>query len=75
MQRILFDCSFALSALKNVLARWRPEVVVVISPRLQLGVTGLAGVPVYVFHRMWELANSFANTVAAEYSVLPAPSI
>ena len=41
LQRILFDCSFALSALRSAFRRWSPEVVVVISPPLQLGVTGL----------------------------------
>jgi colanic acid biosynthesis glycosyl transferase WcaI len=41
LQRILFDFSFALSALRGATARWRPEVVVVVSPPLQLGVTGL----------------------------------
>jgi colanic acid biosynthesis glycosyl transferase WcaI len=38
--RILFDCSFALSALLGVATKWRPDVVVVISPPLQLAVTG-----------------------------------
>jgi colanic acid biosynthesis glycosyl transferase WcaI len=41
LQRILFDCSFALSALRSAVQRWSPEVVVVISPPLQLGITGL----------------------------------
>ena len=41
IQRILFDFSFALSALRGAIARWRPEVVVVVSPPLQLAITGL----------------------------------
>ncbi|HUB79442.1 MAG TPA: WcaI family glycosyltransferase [Bryobacteraceae bacterium] len=40
LQRILFDCSFAISALRSAFQRWSPEVVVVISPPLQLGITG-----------------------------------
>jgi colanic acid biosynthesis glycosyl transferase WcaI len=41
LQRILFDCSFAFSALWGAIARRRPEVIVVVSPPLQLAVTGL----------------------------------
>jgi colanic acid biosynthesis glycosyl transferase WcaI len=40
-QRILFDCSFAASALLGMVTRWRPTVVVAISPPLQLGLTAL----------------------------------
>ncbi|HTF70104.1 MAG TPA: WcaI family glycosyltransferase [Edaphobacter sp.] len=40
-RRILFDCSFAVSALLGVVTRWRPDVVVAISPPLQLALTGL----------------------------------
>ncbi len=39
-RRILFDCSFALSALAGILSRPRPDLVLVISPPLQLAVTG-----------------------------------
>src|ERR1017187_92793 len=39
LQRILFDFSFALSALRGAIARSRPEVVVVVSPPLQLAIT------------------------------------
>jgi colanic acid biosynthesis glycosyl transferase WcaI len=41
-RRILFDSSFAISALAGVLTLWRSELVVVISPPLQLALTGLA---------------------------------
>jgi len=40
LQRILFDCSFAASALLGTLFLPRVDLVVVISPPLQLGVTG-----------------------------------
>ena len=39
LQRILFDCSFAVSALFGIAITWRPDVVVIISPPLQLAVT------------------------------------
>jgi colanic acid biosynthesis glycosyl transferase WcaI len=39
LQRILFDCSFALSALVGSLFGKRPELVIVISPPLQLSIT------------------------------------
>jgi colanic acid biosynthesis glycosyl transferase WcaI len=39
LQRILFDCSFALSALFGISLTWRPDIVVIISPPLQLAVT------------------------------------
>ncbi len=39
LQRILFDCSFALSAFFGAVTSWRPDAVVVISPPLQLAVT------------------------------------
>jgi colanic acid biosynthesis glycosyl transferase WcaI len=38
-QRILFDCSFAASALIGALFGKRPELVIVISPPLQLSIT------------------------------------
>jgi colanic acid biosynthesis glycosyl transferase WcaI len=41
LQRVLFDCSFAFSALRGAIARWQPDVVVVVSPPLQLAITGL----------------------------------
>lgn len=39
LQRILFDCSFALSAFFGALSGKRPELVIVISPPLQLSIT------------------------------------
>src|SRR5882672_9202359 len=38
--RILFDCVFALSAMVGFFSGPRPDVVVVISPPLQLAITG-----------------------------------
>lgn len=40
LQRILFDCSFALSALVGNLFSPRVDLVIVISPPLQVGLTG-----------------------------------
>jgi colanic acid biosynthesis glycosyl transferase WcaI len=40
LQRILFDCSFAASALVGALFGPRPDLVIAISPPLQLAVTG-----------------------------------
>lgn len=42
LQRILFDCSFALSAFLGNLFSPRADLIVVISPPLQLGLTGWA---------------------------------
>ena len=39
LQRILFDCSFAVSAFIGSLLGKRPELVIVISPPLQLSIT------------------------------------
>jgi len=39
LQRILFDCSFAVSALMGALFGKSPELVIVISPPLQLSIT------------------------------------
>jgi putative colanic acid biosynthesis glycosyltransferase WcaI len=41
LRRILFDTSFSLSALAAIFRGKRPDVVVVISPPLQLGITAL----------------------------------
>ena len=38
--RVLFDCSFALSALTGLFVGLRPDLIVVISPPLQLAITG-----------------------------------
>ena len=40
LSRILFDCVFAISALAGILTGHRPGLVVVISPPLQLAITG-----------------------------------
>lgn len=40
LQRILFDCSFALSALIGNLFSPRADLIIVISPPLQIGLTG-----------------------------------
>lgn len=40
LQRILFDCVFSISALAGIFAGKRPHLVVVISPPLQLAITG-----------------------------------
>ena len=40
-RRILFDCSFAVSAIAGAFTRPRPDVVVIISPPLQLALTAL----------------------------------
>ena len=41
LRRILFDCSFALSAIRGIVTRWRPDVIVAISPPLELALTGM----------------------------------
>jgi colanic acid biosynthesis glycosyl transferase WcaI len=40
LQRVLFDCIFSVSALAGIVAGKRPDLVVVISPPLQLAITG-----------------------------------
>jgi colanic acid biosynthesis glycosyl transferase WcaI len=38
--RILFDCAFAISALAGIFVQPRPDLIIVISPPLQLAITG-----------------------------------
>ncbi|MBV8846864.1 MAG: WcaI family glycosyltransferase [Bryobacterales bacterium] len=40
MSRILFDSVFAVSALTGIFAQLRPDLIIVISPPLQLAITG-----------------------------------
>jgi colanic acid biosynthesis glycosyl transferase WcaI len=38
--RILFDCAFAISALTGIFVRLRSDLIIVVSPPLQLAITG-----------------------------------
>src|SRR6516164_5196875 len=40
VSRILFDCAFAVSALTGIFVRLRPDLIIVVSPPLQLAITG-----------------------------------
>lgn len=41
LQRILFDTSFAASALRSLFTLWKPDVILAVSPPLQLAVTAI----------------------------------
>jgi colanic acid biosynthesis glycosyl transferase WcaI len=53
LSRVLFDCAFSVSSLAGIFAGPRPDLVVVISPPLQLLITGrilaaLSGAPLFL---------------------------